>query len=101
MRLSISSPPTQRPARDAILSIEPLESIIESEDIQRYIEAQVSDHIIPPVSSMLHDAVEDTIVDDADENYDTDLESDFPGKIFIERSILLNFVRNTSWKMWT
>ena len=87
-RNGTSSAVAQLSGRNSLLSVEPLKSIIETEDNERYIEGQDHDEISQLVNSMSHVSVDDIMLDDADENYDTDLEEDFPGMIMIERLVL-------------
>ena len=77
----------QDPAKDKLLSIEPLTSVIEPDDNQRYIEGQVLNQSLEPGVPQTCEG--DVMVEDADENYDTDLESDFPGMILIDYAFFI------------
>ena len=62
------------------MSIDGLGSIIESEDNIRFVDDQISNYAMLHGPAVLPAPVDDKLTfNDADENYDTDLEEDFPG----------------------
>ena len=62
------------------MSIDGLGSIIESEDNIRFVDDQISNYAMLHGPAVSPAPVDDKLTfNDADENYDTDLEEDFPG----------------------
>ena len=62
------------------MSIDGLGSIIESEDNIRFVDDQISNYFLLHGNAVSPSPVDDQLAfNDADENYDTDLEEDFPG----------------------
>ena len=74
------------------MSIDGLGSIIESEDNIRFVDDQLSNYFMLHGNAVSPAPVDDQLAfNDADENYDTDLEEDFPG-------ITVSIVLRGSWR---
>ena len=66
--------------RNSLLSIEPLNSIIESEDNERLLESDLSTNQVAELEqSLSYISVDDVKIEDVEGGFDTDLEEDFPG----------------------
>ena len=77
--------------RSNILSLEPLNSIIEAADQIRRVESETSSHVTQLSKSTEKISLDDVSLQESDEScYDTDLEEDFPG-IFIKMNCNMTF----------
>ena len=68
------------------MGVEPLNSILEQDDVERYLDADQVQEVTKLQDSISHVSMDNLHLSDADDadRFDTDLEEDFPGNLIFD-----------------
>ena len=72
--------------KESLLGVEPLNSILEQDDVERYLDADQVQEVTKLQDSISHVSMDNLYLSDADDadRFDTDLEEDFPGNLIFD-----------------